>query len=272
MSYLLESYDYSDYNFVTATDTLSYWSSIPGQVLFDNLRLTNEKMIVDLGCGMGFPTMELAQRYTSDTKVIGIDRWELGLKRAREKALHHRVPNVEYIHALATDVPVDDGTIDLITANVVINMIQDRKKMIEECHRLLKPGGRLILTSNIRGQMKRFYTLYKEVLREQNLENYLADLEKFINHPISEEEMVEYLNLCGFKINSTSIKTHYMRFVNGTALFNAQFIKAGFLHNWKNFLPEELRLHVFEELENKINDEDDFYLDFPILYVEAQKI
>jgi len=95
--------------------------------------------VVDVGCGTGEFAIPLAQ---AGARVIGIDGDEQILERARAKAGDERI---DWRVGLADALPVEDGSADAVVCSLLLHHLQPEAKAatIAECHRVLRPGGRL---------------------------------------------------------------------------------------------------------------------------------
>jgi len=102
-------------------DELPLWSSPFGVVLLNNIPLKKNSIIVDIGCGTGFPLLELAQRFGESSKVFGIDPWDKAIDRANRKKEQYRIKNVELIKGIGEDMPFSNEYIDIVIYNLENN-------------------------------------------------------------------------------------------------------------------------------------------------------
>ncbi len=102
--------------------------------------------VIDLGSGAGNDCF-IARHETGETgKVIGIDFTEAMIKRARANAEKLGFNNVEFRQGDIEQMPVSDNVADVIVSNCVLNLVPDKKKVIKEIYRTLKPGGHFSIT------------------------------------------------------------------------------------------------------------------------------
>lgn len=113
----------------------------------DPVELFKGKTVVDAGCGSGKFSAAIAR--FGAAHVIGLDIGEKGLKFAREQA--KKVPygdSLDYRNASLLDIPLEDGSVDMVWSNGVIHHTLGYEKCVEEFARVVKTGGRLFLYVN----------------------------------------------------------------------------------------------------------------------------
>jgi arsenite methyltransferase len=109
--------------------------------------IKESETIVDLGSGAGIDVFLSAKRVGGRGKVIGIDMTNGMLEKARRNAKAYGYLNVEFREGdIEKKIPVNDSTADLVISNCVINLTMDKVGAFREVHRILKRGGRMIIS------------------------------------------------------------------------------------------------------------------------------
>jgi arsenite methyltransferase len=105
--------------------------------------------VLDLGSGAGADVLISARRVGPTGKAIGLDMTDEMLQLARANAVEAGVTNVEFVKGYIEDIPLADGSVDVIVSNCVLNLSGDKPKVLAEAARVLRAGGRFAVSDVI---------------------------------------------------------------------------------------------------------------------------
>lgn len=271
LSFLDFEADLGSPQILEAYDELPLWSAMFGLLLLDELPLRGVRTALDVGCGSGFPLIELAERLGRGAHVHGVDPWSGALALAARKIERRGVSNTTLHEGSAASMPFGDGTFDLIVSNLGVNNFDDREAVVAECRRVSREGAVLALTTNLQGHMQEFYDVFARVLAG-NAEG-LRRLEEHVAHRATVAGVRALLEDGGFAVTRVVEREGTMRFASGSALLHHHFIKLGFLGGWKSVVPEgraETFRRLAEALDEGARERGELRLRIPMAYVEGR--
>jgi arsenite methyltransferase len=144
--------------------------------------------VLDLGSGGGIDVLLSARRVGPTGKAYGLDMTDEMLALARGNAAKAGATNVEFLKGQIEAIPLPDASVDVIISNCVINLSGDKRKVLREAFRVLKPGGRFAVSDVVvRG------TLPDEV--RKSMELWVG----CVAGALTEEEFTTFLRDAGFE-------------------------------------------------------------------------
>ncbi len=274
--YLKHSFDWANSHVNWIYDDMPQWSAMCGFVLLKHLPLGQNLRVLDLGCGDGFPALEVAQRLGASSRVIGLDPWSGAIQKARQKAEIMGIPNVEFMEGDAGSLPFEDQSFDLIVSNLLINNLSNRPAVLSECRRVAKPNAVLSWGTNLREHMPEFYAAFEVTLRELGLTDALAKLAEHVQKRVTIQELNELMGEFGFAPTRAETEMTMFRFLNGSAFLRHFIIKEAFLDEWRRLLDPKSEEEVFRRVEQALNQTaeraGELRLSVPMAYVEGRRV
>lgn len=244
-----------------AYDELSFWASRFGALLFEHLELRRNIRGLDVACGAGFPLIELAWVHGPSSHFTGVDVWKEALDRARRKIAYHGMTNVDVQQADAVAMPFADESFDLITSNLGINNFDDPPAAIRECHRVARPGARIVLTTNLTGHMAEFYDVFRAAVPRELIPAVNAQEA----HRGTRTSVEQLLLDGGFAITKVVEDEFFLRFADGTAMLRHHLVQF-FYEGWRGVTNDPA---VWSAIEQKLNAASPLRFRVPMLYAEA---
>lgn len=167
-------------------------STLPQQAVLASLGCGNPtalaelhegEVVLDLGSGGGIDVLLSARRVGPTGKAYGLDMTDEMLALARENQRQAGLTNVEFLKGEIESIPLPDNSVDVIISNCVVNLSGDKRRVIGEAYRVLKPGGRFAVSdvvvrgevpSDVRESMELWVGCVAGALTEQDFHSYLS--------------------------------------------------------------------------------------------------
>jgi arsenite methyltransferase len=170
--------------------------------------LNEGETVLDLGSGGGIDVLLSAKRVGPTGKAYGLDMTDEMLALANDNKRRAGADNVEFLKGEIEQIPLPDASVDVIISNCVINLSGDKRKVLREAFRVLKPGGRFAVSDVIvRG--------YVPAAVKTNMELWIG----CVAGALEEQEFLDLLREVGFE--KASIEPTRVYKADDTAAFLA---------------------------------------------------
>ncbi len=267
------SFNGDDPLFAALYEDVPAWSFRFGTLLLSHLKLTAGLQVLDVGCGTGYPLFEMAYYTGPASQFVGLDVWGAAIQRAEQRRRYWAMDHVSLVTLEGDHYPFPDGSFDLITSNLGINNFANPPAVLAECVRVLKPGGRIAITTNFKGHMQEFYAIFRAVLIDL-APHYLPNLTAHEDHRGTPQTHRALLENAGLVIEQAVKDQFTLRYLDGTALVHHPLIRFGFLPAWVDLIAEADRARIFGQLEQRLNEaarqNGELRLTIPMLYLSGR--
>ena len=257
--------DLTDPATVALYDELPLWSAPFGLVLLDTVRLRAGLTVLDVGCGTGFPLLELAERLGPEARLHGVDPWAPAMERLRAKVAAWKLGGQITLHVMKVE------SMELVVSNNGLNNVADLPRALAVCARLARPQAQLVFTANLPGTMAGFYEVLGRALDDAGVVDGQQRIAEHIRaRRLPVEELVGLAGDAGFGIDEVSRHSFRWSFTSAGALFRHHFIRLGFLDAWRALVPEEARPEVLRTVQARL-DANALRLEIPFVCISARR-
>ncbi|MEM3737003.1 MAG: arsenite methyltransferase [Candidatus Bathyarchaeia archaeon] len=200
--------------------------------------LRDGEIVLDLGSGGGIDAFLAAKKVGPKGKVIGIDMTPAMVERARTNAERLGISNVEFKLGEMEKIPLENGTIDVVISNCVINLSPNKPQVFREIYRVLKPRGRIAISDMatngpipevvqhliglwvgcIAGALN--VREYEEMLRDAGF----RDIKVTVNHTYTQSE-IEQIAACCYNSKDTLTSTLISQLAGKISSVNVEAVK-----------------------------------------------
>ena len=150
---------------------LAYWEVI-GRRTVDRLQLRRGSTVLDVGCGTGASALPAAERVDTGGRVLGVDLAEKLLDLARAKAAKRKLRNVEFRQGDMTALGFPDGNFDAVVSVFSVFFVSDMEGLVRELWRMVKPGGKLAITTWGPCNLEPAHTVWRESVQAERPDLY----------------------------------------------------------------------------------------------------
>ncbi len=213
-----------------------------GLILIQKLGVKKGHSVLDIGCGTGRLTLHVARIIGPGGRVIGIDPSVQRIEVAQRKVVP--LLNVNFKTGNSNDLYHFEGdSFDIVYLNIVLHWIQEKEDALSQIYRVLKPGGKLGITTGNKDKPYTVKSIIEEVLCRPR---YAGAAEKEISKPVNMDELKALLEGTGFKIIEMSCKKDPRYFE--TPFKCIEYVEASLFGNFLSNVPENLRESVKSDI------------------------
>jgi arsenite methyltransferase len=235
-------------------DELPLWSAPFGLKLLDCLIFKPRATVIDIGCGEGFPITEIAARFGRSGRFFGVEPLTEPLERFQLKKRRFDLPTTWPVRAVAETLPFRSHSADLIVSNNGLNNVSDLTSSLNECRRIIKADGQMVITVNTQDTMKEFYDIFRQVLTDLSTDAEQVIAKQILAKRLTWEQWQQLLKESGFMIKNTVKDRFVLSFADSTTLMEYHLIRHFFRPGWQKLVPQDQRADVFSQVGARLDE------------------
>ena len=236
-------------------EILPIWSARFGRLMLRDLTLPQKAMVLDVGCGTGYPSLEILRRMDDQGRIIAIDPSSPMLDEARTKAGPLSGKRIFFrSESAAPKLSFADDVYDLVVCNAGLQEFEDPEMAVREFARVCKPGGRVLVTLPLAGTYQEFFDIFREVLTKQDRQDAIDRLDAYLTRFPAEPQAQGWLEDAGLADVTLEHESFTLLFKSSREFFFAPIIEYGPLSEWKRIAGKGQEMQaVFWECKNAID-------------------
>jgi ubiquinone/menaquinone biosynthesis C-methylase UbiE len=218
-----------------------------GRQLLEVLQVQPNDYVLDIGCGTGRLGLHVAAGLSPQGRFLGLDPLDERINIANSKS---KPANVQFQVGVGEDLgELDCESVDVVYLSAVFHWITDKEGALREIHRVLKPGGRVGLTTGAKELAKQasFRKITDRVLQRPPY-NKVVNIEDYVTakHGVTSTGLVQLFLDAGLEVQSIDIRKRLRTFSSGEEIFN--FLESSTFGNYLQHVPGYLRESARREI------------------------
>jgi ubiquinone/menaquinone biosynthesis C-methylase UbiE len=215
-------------------EILPIWGRRFGRMLLRDLTLPHKAMVLDVGCGTGYPSLEILRRMDDQGRIIAIDSSSPLLDEARTKAGKLSGRRIFFRSESALPkLPFADEVYDLVVSNAGLAEFDDPEVAIRDFQRVTKDGGRVAVSLPLAGTFGEFFDILREVLTKQDRPEAIDRLDAHLVRYPPLEQAEAWFEDAGLSEVRSEHEVFTLLFKSSREFFFAPIIEYGPLAGWK---------------------------------------
>lgn len=215
----------------------------------ESIKLPVEGLILDLNCGTGAHSIEMAERMRGKGQVIGIDPSAERLELARAKAQAKKIKDIRFEQSGGAELRFETDEFDAVLGDASMIPAYEIEDVLAEMVRVAQPGAPVVLKMATRGSFDEFFSIYWEsLLGAELIDEVWGELEALINERSTVTAAERLAERAGLKDVKSFISKEEFVFDTGDDFIESPLITDAFLNYWLAIIPQDRYQEVCDRI------------------------
>lgn len=215
------------------THVVPRYSALFGRLLLSALPQRERLQVLDVGCGSGYPALEVLRRLGDGGRVIAIDPDPALLDVARRRALDETGRRIFFKVESAEQLSFRDDVFDVVIGNLALGSFEQPEGALREMRRVLVPAGRLLLTHPLAGTFEEVLDMFREVALKTDSGSLAQRIERVAARYPSASTLQAVVAGAGFEDVDVQIEEFQVPFGSAAELFRDAMVRFVALPEWQ---------------------------------------
>ena len=209
------------------------YSSLFGRMLLAEVPPRERLQVLDVGCGTGYPALEVMRRLPEGGRVIAIDPDPELLDVARRRALDDAGRRIFFKTDSAESLSFGDEVFDLVIGNLALSAFAQPESALAEMNRVLVDGGKLLLTHALSGTWEEVFDMFREVALKRDDTNLAQRTERIAGRYPDPSTLEAVVRAAGFEKVTVKTEEFQLPFGSAAEIFRDPVIRFMALAEWR---------------------------------------
>lgn len=209
------------------------YSTLFGRLLLSELPAQERLQVLDVGCGTGYPALEVLRRLGDGGRVIAIDSEAALIDLARTRALDEAGRRIFFKVESAEELSFGDEVFDVVIGNLALGAFQSPARALSEMERVLVPSGRLLLTQALEGTFEEVLDMFRELALKHDDGQLAQRVERIAARYPSASTLEAAVTAAGFAEVSVRVEEFQITFPSAADVFTDPMMRIVAVPEWR---------------------------------------
>ncbi|MEQ9072904.1 MAG: methyltransferase domain-containing protein [Sandaracinaceae bacterium] len=209
------------------------YSTLFGRLLLQEIPERERLQVLDVGCGSGYPALEVMRRLGEGGRVIAVDPDPTLIDLARRRALDATGRRIFFKTEGAEQLSFGDEVFDVVTGNLALSSFQQPERALAELVRVLASGGRLVLTQALEGTFEEVLDMFREVALKRGEDALVSRVDRIAGRYPAPSTLRAIVESAGFEDVTVRTEDFHLPFESASQVLTDPALRLIAVPEWR---------------------------------------